>query len=134
MTLEVMNNNLGACKLYEQNFVIDEQSNKSVGMQHMSKSDIASYAEFRRKKIRQWHQIDSNSENNLAVHWTNVPYYGNCTKWSINRVYLLRPQHEDFILSNGGHHEKQTLQTIAYIIISGNWIKYLAYKALNKLL
>ena len=105
MTLEVMNNNRGACELYDRQYLIN---NQPTGFLMMTKPEIASYAAFRNKKIGKWHLVESGEAGERwGAQWSHIPDYNNSSRWSINRVYLLSLNGRRFSLQKTFIHSMQ---------------------------
>ena len=89
MTLEVMNYNLPAIKLYEQSFI--HQGRSYNGFCLLGRQEVAHYARLRRKKIGHWHKLNDEELFNWGVQWRHIPNFNNQPTWSITRVYLFKP-------------------------------------------
>ena len=134
MTLEVMNNNRGACNLYESKFLINNSENIELGFELMSRDNIAKYSRLRRKRIGNWHVISESDEHaRYGVQWSHVPNYNNSSRWSISRVYQFMPFEREF-----ESLDKQPLlfvtavQFVVTIFSYGSIRKYILYKVVNK--
>ncbi len=85
ITLEVMNNNTSAVKLYERcvRTVVSGQTLPAYRL--LEQDEVMQYAAMRYKKIGQWHELPEYGLR--GVQWSHVPSYNNLSTWSITRVY-----------------------------------------------
>lgn len=92
MSLEVMNNNRSAIRLYEERFKVPHHSS-DIGFQMMNEREIESYSRLRGKSIKGWHEVDSDtsSANGTGVQWRHVPNYNDSLRWSLTRIYHFVP-------------------------------------------
>ena len=101
ISLEVKNNNTPAWKLYEMAFVGSSKKRIPPQFTLLDKNEYLAYARLRGKKIGKWHEVVStNGRAGQGVQWSHIPDYGNSSRWSINRVYYIKPQAEEAILLN----------------------------------
>lgn len=135
MTLEVMNFNNSAHRLYEKKVLLDNQS-VTVGFNLLPKQAVVKYAKLRRKKIGKWHAINETGEpERLGVQWRHIPDYNGQSTWSISRIYLWGSCAEFLSLYQGRflslvRHQVRMLHTI---VVYGSPFKYVYWKA-SKLL
>tara|TARA_B100000408_G_scaffold138583_1_gene132797 strand:+ start:12762 stop:13562 length:801 start_codon:yes stop_codon:yes gene_type:complete len=86
VTLEVMNYNKAAFKLYER------WSSSSIGnhdineFRLLTKAEVVRYGKLRRKPIKRWHDIGE-GDNKRGVQWSHIPDYNGRSTYSISRVY-----------------------------------------------
>jgi hypothetical protein len=86
VTLEVMNYNESAHRLYESIEFFSENKEQPLKFHLCSKSETIEYKMLRKKKIKKWHDIGQ-GEVKLGVQWSHIPDYNNEPTWSITRVY-----------------------------------------------
>lgn len=100
VTLEVTNNNEPAWHLYEKHLLLDSENGQKRGFELLTKEDILLYAKVRRKKISKWYRVvTTNGDEGVGVQWDHIPDYGgNPERWSTNRVYLIKPLTQNFLL------------------------------------
>lgn len=99
VSLEVLNSNEPAWNLYEKILRDDSETAVYQGFRLMTKVEIEQYAKSRNKKIGEWHEIKTRTGiEMLGVQWKHVPSFGGSSVWSINRLYLLKPDAERFNL------------------------------------
>lgn len=92
ISLEVLNGNVPAWKLYEEVSVTTESGVYCFRL--LDRFNIGLYAKIRGKAVREWCTIDG--DGGLGVKWAHIPDYGASTmKWSVNRVYLAQTQGAD---------------------------------------
>jgi len=90
MTLEVMNYNAAAYRLYEKQFICSGESMNAFSL--LSKEKIEKYSRLRSKSIGKWHPLDvENDTESYGVQWKHIPDYNNTSEWSITRVYFYSP-------------------------------------------
>lgn len=86
VTLEVMNYNKAAFKLYERWETRNKSSKVKLKFSLLSKTEIEHYGTLRKKPIKGWHDIDR-GDNQMGVQWSHIPNYNGETRYSISRVY-----------------------------------------------
>jgi len=101
VTLEVMNNNSAAWRLYERVQIRDINRGVDAEFRLLSKEEILRYAAVRGKTIGKWRPLETPGETErTGVQWKHVPDFGSSTgRWSTNRIYLLHNRDENFLLN-----------------------------------
>ena len=93
VTLEVMNYNESAHRLYESIEFFSDNKEQPFKFHLCSKAEIIEYKTIRKKKIKKWHDIGQ-GEDKPGVQWSHIPDYNDESTWSVTRVYCwkkLRP-------------------------------------------
>jgi hypothetical protein len=91
VTLEVMNYNEAAYRLYEKWNLCQFGLNKSLCFTLCSKQEITRYSKIRSKRVGKWHLVGDDI-NKFGVQWTHVPDYNGESTYSISRVYCSSPE------------------------------------------
>lgn len=86
VTLEVMNYNVAAYKLYERLELFDSTFYTRFSFKILTKKEVRKYSELRRKPIKKWHDIGLGSDE-VGVQWTHIPDYNGEPKYSVSRIY-----------------------------------------------
>ena len=86
VTLEVMNYNKAAFKLYER------WGSSSIGnhdineFRLLTKAELVQYGKLRKKPIKKWHDIGE-GDDKMGVQWSHIPDYNGQSTYSVSRVY-----------------------------------------------
>ena len=128
VSLEVLNGNQYAWKLYEKRLLANSDGLDAVGFELLPKKELEAYARLRGKKIGKWHSVETyENKKGYAVQWSHIPDYGTSTeKWSVNRVYMIKPRGQNFFFSEERIPQfKNKLRIILTIMFYGNPVGYI---------
>ena len=137
VTLEVINNNQSAWRLYEKPLLRTNDNEKAHGFRLLTKEEILQYANLRGKKVGKWHPVNSGGESlKYGVQWSHIPDYGGKPeRWSTNRIYIIGPGDQVLnVLHNKHHPFLENLKKLYSIIIYGSVIRYIHYKISSRFL
>lgn len=131
VTLEVMNYNESAYKLYERTSTFTNSSMPPQQFELCSRSDVLEYKKIRRKVVKRWHDIGF-GEDKLGVQWAHVPDYNGVATWSIARVYCWKKSYESL---RGGYitFVKNRLKLIYSVLKYGSIFRFTYYFLLKKI-
>lgn len=128
VTLEVMNYNKAAYKLYEKWNCYENELNRSFRFTLCSKQEIVQYSKIRSKRIGKWHRIGF--DNKFGVQWAHVPDYNGESTYSISRVYCsgaeMLPEH------NISTFIRTTLRLIVSSLKYGSAIAFFRYSIASR--
>lgn len=125
VTLEVMNNNQSAYKLYERGAFFATGNEEGVRFELCSQTEVIEYAKIRRKKIKKWHDI-GHGESRAGIQWSHIPDYNGESTWSISRVYYL-PKDNQRLSAQPMAFTKNKLKLIYSILRFGKLLKFMKY-------
>ena len=125
VTLEVMNNNQSAYKLYERGSFFAKGNEEGVRFELCSKTEVIEYAKIRRKKIKKWHDI-KHGESREGIQWSHIPDYNGESTWSISRVYYL-PKDKQRVEAQPMAFTKNKLKLMYSVLRFGKLFKFMKY-------
>lgn len=125
VTLEVMNNNQSAYKLYERGAFFAKDIMEGSQFELCTKTEAVEYAKIRRKKIKKWHDI-GRGESREGIQWSHIPDYNGESTWSISRVYYL-PSGKQRLTSESMAFTKNKLKLIYSVLRFGHIFKFIKY-------
>ena len=129
-TLEVMNYNEKAYKLYEKNIDCGDGGGQR-SFELSSRSEITHYAKIRHKKIGSWHHL-AGRHDIYGVQRQHVPNYNDVPTWSISRVYNCKGDGEALFSGNGGFAYLNNRGKLLWSVIrSGRFIGFIRYLLLR---
>lgn len=125
VTLEVMNNNQNAHKLYEKGAFFAKGNEDEFRFELCSKTEVIEYAKIRRKKITKWHDIGY-GESRAGIQWSHIPDYNGESTWSISRVYNI-PKHKQRVSAQPMAFTKNKLKLIYSALRFGELFEFIKY-------
>lgn len=129
VSLEVLDSNIPAWKLYEKKHSMGDADQKTICFELMHKEQITSYAKIRGKNIGRWHNILFEGEaENLGVQWSHVPDFGGTSRWSINRLYILKAQATIFPIISVHQRFGSWVKVLSTILLYGAPISFISRK------
>ena len=125
VTLEVMNNNQSAYKLYERGAFFAKDNEKECRFELCSKTEAIEYAKIRRKKIKKWHDIGQ-GESREGIQWSHIPDYNGESTWSISRIYYVS-EYKEQLIAEPMAFAKNKLKLIYSVLRFGQVFKFIKY-------
>lgn len=128
VTLEVMNYNQAAYRLYERWAYEHHKLNRRFSFQLCSKQKVIHYSKVRSKRIAKWHRIGDGDQ--FGVQWSHVPDYNGEATYSISRVYCSSP--DELAKVTELEPLKNRLKMLISSVIYGNALAFIRYTVFLK--
>ena len=135
ITLEVMNYNIAALKLYEKRFsTLVDGEEKHLWFSLLSQTEISYYGRIRGKKLGRWHEIKLDSgHKGMGIQWRHTPDYAGQSTWSISRVYGFNLDSETLLeLSKPKSRVRSYMNLFKAVFAGGKPIRYLLWRSIGK--